>query len=238
MIATITSLEARCKVCGDTGSKDQDIDGFLNCTACDAAERRMEMQNYISSLSPNMSNWAKCWAAYNFGMHRPAVAQPSEAAQPGELQSLLTVFDMGLGFALCHRDFSETRNAIKKLQQDFTEIRIAISAAPTAAVSAAPSGDNLVAEVVDNGGKRFCMLMDWDALPVGTKVYLGATPSGEVELDTALNALLNHVIDDFREMNPSNYTHDEACDLNNWGVEAVGLAQAVQDAITATKEPK
>jgi hypothetical protein len=52
------------------------------------------------------------------------------------------------------------------------------------AVSAAPSGE-LVAEVVDNGGKLFCMLMDWDLLSVGTRVYLGATPSGEVEREIA-----------------------------------------------------
>lgn len=67
--------EPRCAVCLDTGSKSQDIDGFLDCTSCDATERRLEMQNYISGLSPNMSNWAKCWAAYNFGMQRPVAAQ-------------------------------------------------------------------------------------------------------------------------------------------------------------------
>ena len=49
-----------------------------------------------------------------------------------------------------------------------------------------------------------------------------------------LEALLSH-INDFREMNPSNYTHDEACDLNNWGVEAVGLAQAVAAPLAATQ---
>lgn len=69
---TASPLEARCSVCLDTGSKSQDIDDFLNCTSCDAAERRMEMQNYISGLSPLMSNWAKCWVAYNLGMRRPA----------------------------------------------------------------------------------------------------------------------------------------------------------------------
>lgn len=81
---TASPLEARCSVCLDTGSKSQNIDDFLNCTSCDAAERRMEMQNYVSSLSPHMSNWSKCWAAYNFGMRRPAApvaAQPAPATE-------------------------------------------------------------------------------------------------------------------------------------------------------------
>jgi len=43
------------------------------------------------------------------------------------LATMLTVFDMGLGFALCHHGFAETRNAIKDLQKDFTEIRIAVA---------------------------------------------------------------------------------------------------------------
>lgn len=39
------------------------------------------------------------------------------------LDQLMKVFDMGLGFALCHRDFLDTRNAIKKLQADFKVIQ-------------------------------------------------------------------------------------------------------------------
>ena len=69
-------------MCLDTGSKSQDIDHFLDCTSCDAVERRMEMQNYISGLSPDMSNWARCWAAYNFGMRRPIAAQPAMPRLP------------------------------------------------------------------------------------------------------------------------------------------------------------
>lgn len=62
---------------------------------------------------------------------RDLAAQPTPAqgdAVPvgtDELTTMFTVFDMGLGFALCHHGFAETRNAIKDLQKDFTEIRIA-----------------------------------------------------------------------------------------------------------------
>lgn len=46
-----------------------------------------------------------------------------QVARDKELADAMTVFDMGLGFALCHRDFSATRDAVKKLQEDFKEIR-------------------------------------------------------------------------------------------------------------------
>lgn len=39
----------------------------------------------------------------------------------------------------------------------------------------------LVAEVVENDGKRFCMLVDWAALPVGTKVYTAAPANNNTE---------------------------------------------------------
>lgn len=142
MTSSLTPMEARCKVCGDTGSKDQDIDGFLNCTACDAAERRMEMQNYISSLSPNMSNWAKCWAAYNFGMRRPVAAQPSEAAQ----KELLLKNPQLLRLVQRMDDANRSDDFGKRAREAFEELCewIAALPAPTSAVSAAPSGYVLV----------------------------------------------------------------------------------------------
>lgn len=60
---------------------------------------------------------------------------------------------------------------------------------------------------------------------------LSAQPLAASAVPEGLAALLSHVIDDFREMNPSNYTHDEACDLNNWGVEAMSFAQVVADQL-------
>lgn len=40
-----------------------------------------------------------------------------------KLNTALTVFSLGLDFALCHRDFDATRDAIKQLKKDFEEIR-------------------------------------------------------------------------------------------------------------------
>lgn len=56
----------------------------------------------------------------------------TEVQQGGELpqddvETLLTVFDMGLSFALCHRDFGDMRKAVKELQTDFTAIRAALA---------------------------------------------------------------------------------------------------------------
>lgn len=66
----------------------------------------------------------------------PAAIQHSEQRETvpagEELETALTVFDMGLSFALCHKDFGATRNAVKKLQADFNVIRSLI-AAPVAA---------------------------------------------------------------------------------------------------------
>lgn len=67
---------------------------------------------------------------------RPVVAAPAGVPDGNELQTAITVFDMGLAFALCHSNFTDTRNAIKKLQADFNGIRDMLSAAPAAPADA------------------------------------------------------------------------------------------------------
>lgn len=63
-------------------------------------------------------------------LDRLAAAEPvSSVGLSKELETELTVFDMGLGFALCHSEFSDTRNAVKKLQSDFTKLRALIRTA-------------------------------------------------------------------------------------------------------------
>lgn len=79
-------------------------------------------------------------------------------------------------------------------------------------------------------------MLDYGRAAIAAQQATAGVP--HIERDAALIDLLNHVVDDFREMNPSNYTHDEACDLNNWGIEAVGLAQAVQAAMAAQQGEK
>lgn len=39
------------------------------------------------------------------------------------LTTFLAVFEMGLMFANCHRDFGGTRNAVNELQKDFTAFK-------------------------------------------------------------------------------------------------------------------
>lgn len=53
---------------------------------------------------------------------------PLVSVRDGDLQTALTVFDMGLGFALCHRDAADVRIAVKKLQSDFVSICAMIAA--------------------------------------------------------------------------------------------------------------
>jgi hypothetical protein len=43
-----------------------------------------------------------------------------------DLETALNVFDIGLSFALCHKDFGPTRQAVKELQSDFKAIRALI----------------------------------------------------------------------------------------------------------------
>jgi len=79
--------------------------------------------------------------------HSVAAALYAAPAQPvavpdDDLQTALTVFDMGLGFALCHRDFGDMRNAVKKLQSDFIAIR---------ALVAAPAEQGDAKDAIDDG---------------------------------------------------------------------------------------
>lgn len=80
---TASPLEARCSVCLDTANKSQQIDGFLDCTACDAAQKRLELRNYLGGLSPFMDGEQRAWAAYLFAQRQAATvaAQPVEVAE-------------------------------------------------------------------------------------------------------------------------------------------------------------
>lgn len=42
--------------------------------------------------------------------------------------------------------------------------------------------------------------------------------------------LWTKVADDFPEINPSNYDHDDVCALNNWGMEAVDAIRSLHKA--------
>lgn len=89
------------------------------------------VQPIIRKLASMIGQWQQA-AAYAMSADNCAV-QPTPAqgdavpVNSDALATMLTVFDMGLGFALCHHGFAETRNAIKDLQKDFTEIRIAVA---------------------------------------------------------------------------------------------------------------
>lgn len=75
--------------------------------------------------------WNELWDALLAAAPAAPLATPADAGAgltDDELDTALTVFDMGLGFALCHRDFSDTRAAIKELQKNFTAIRAMLAA--------------------------------------------------------------------------------------------------------------
>jgi hypothetical protein len=102
-----TIAELRCSIMLNEGGFKA---GFH--TALDEIETRCALASQQPAAAPDRSRVN--------GNDAPAVLDD-------ELQALLTTFDMGLGFALCHRDFSDTRNAVKQLQRDFTEIRSALA---------------------------------------------------------------------------------------------------------------
>ena len=79
MTAPVAPMEARCAVCGDTGSKSQDIDGHQDCTACDAVERRAHVMGYLRELSPYMTVDSKAWAAYLFAQRQAAPVEARKA---------------------------------------------------------------------------------------------------------------------------------------------------------------
>lgn len=152
-----------CSKCGDTGSLSGDIDGFLDCVSCDAAQRRNEMRNYLQGLSPLMHAESEAWAAYQFALSRSVAAQPSEVVQPvPELREVLRdALASGLAQTYgCSRTWNAW-NVGTMTEEDFYPVDecdeilddlcdLAIDAlgpfadpiaAPIAAVSAAPSGE-------------------------------------------------------------------------------------------------
>lgn len=110
----------------------------------------------------------------------PAIQQEG-AALDADLQTMLTVFDMGLGFALCHRDFSETRNAVKKLQLDFTEIRAALASQASKGAGVADDRREMIDALIDGVDGRFRTALDSayapgsDAAKVARKRFYAAT---------------------------------------------------------------
>ena len=107
-------------------------------TPNDEAKRRIDAARALLSAPPAAETPTNLeLAAYNNLPFNQETINAKRAAAPQEakpvaddLETALTVFDMGLGFALCHRYFGDTRNAIKKLQADFTAIRSMLAAAP------------------------------------------------------------------------------------------------------------
>lgn len=102
-----------------------------------------------------------------------AYTAPPAAVQPdSNLQTALTVFDMGLGFALCHRDFAEMRNAVKKLQQDFTAIRAMVDRQPDSGRDAALR--NIISNAIHGYG---CQVEDHAGVVDAIAKALAAQPS-------------------------------------------------------------
>lgn len=96
------------------------------------AERLESIYDFECEAGPlrNCYEWTELRRCIN-ALGEYFAAQPAEGSAQvasDDLKTALTVFDMGLGFALCHRDFGATREAVKKLQKDFEAIRARIAA--------------------------------------------------------------------------------------------------------------
>jgi hypothetical protein len=102
----------------------------------------------------------------------------------------------------------------------------------------------LVAELVEQepvalfngyyGGRPTITPLTAYILPTGTALFAAPIPTPEDVRDAALYRNIKPIIDQFPEINPSNYDHDDVCRLNAWGIELV----LADDAMTAAQEGK
>ena len=90
MTAPVAPMEARCAVCLDTGSKDQDMASDLDCTACDAPAKRIALRHHLTQFTGWPQNDVTAWAAYLFAQRQVApVAQPAEQVEAvGQVQTI------------------------------------------------------------------------------------------------------------------------------------------------------
>lgn len=111
-----------------------------------ASQLKATVQNYIRDALGLAALRVKVQAQEIYAEREAtaAAAAPaaSSSAAPSDLQTALTVFDMGLSFALCHKDFGATREAVKKLQADFDAIQ-AMLAAPAASLAVLTDAERL-----------------------------------------------------------------------------------------------
>lgn len=71
----VTPLEARCKVCGDTGEKNGD--GQLDCTACDVADKRLALNAYMQSVC-NLVGSDRDWAVYQYAQKQVSAVEATK----------------------------------------------------------------------------------------------------------------------------------------------------------------
>lgn len=84
MTAPVAPMEARCAVCLDTGSKSQQIEGMLDCTACSAADERVMVNNFIREKFGfcEFATQRAAWAAYLFAQRQAAPVAQQPATMP------------------------------------------------------------------------------------------------------------------------------------------------------------
>jgi len=86
--SNVTATEARCAVCLDTGSKSQQIDGYLDCTHCDATDKRIALRLHLSQFTAWPDQDTTAWAAYLFAQRQAAQGVAEGVLRDGECSTL------------------------------------------------------------------------------------------------------------------------------------------------------
>jgi hypothetical protein len=63
-----------CSHCNDTGSLTKDLDGYLDCTHCDIAEQRTELEQWVVKHAKHCDDFTAAWLIFQHGKAAAAVA--------------------------------------------------------------------------------------------------------------------------------------------------------------------
>ena len=140
MSAAVTPLEARCAVCLDTGSKSKDMEGDIDCTACNAATERMALREKMAPFTAYPQHDKATWRAYQLGKAAALAAAPVDEKEGCDDSLLLCVSDMEHSAIYdSPREMVECMRAIaKRLKALAAHAANVTAAAPVVPVAAQP----------------------------------------------------------------------------------------------------
>ena len=92
-----------------------------------------------------------------------------------------------------------------------------------------PTALELLEAERDELKRQLAELTEWNN-QIGCTNYELRKELAECKADAERYRNIKPIIDAFPEINPSNYDHDDACNLNAWGVELVLADAAIKGA--------